>query len=90
MPPHTFTAVLAPAEGDGYVAYCLEGPAVGRGDTIEACRAALRVAVQRTLAERRAVERQKAPPDAWEEGLDLDDIGVQTASDEPRGRRTTP
>jgi predicted RNase H-like HicB family nuclease len=70
---NTFTAVMAPAEGGGYVAYCLEVPAVGQGDTIEACRTNLRAAIQRTLDERRAVERQKAPPDAWEEVLEVEE-----------------
>jgi len=71
--PNIFTAVIAPAEGGGYVAYCLEVPAVGQGATLEACRADLRAAVQHTLDERRAVERQKAPPESWEEGLELDE-----------------
>jgi predicted RNase H-like HicB family nuclease len=70
---NTFTAVMAQADGGGYGAYCLEVPAVGQGDTIEACRANLRAAVQRMLDDRRAVERQKAPPGAWEEVLEVED-----------------
>ena len=86
----TFTAVIAPAEGGGYVAYCLEVPAVGQGNTLEACRADLRAAVLRVLDERRAVERQKAPPEAWEEPLALDEIRGPTAPDDQPGRCATP
>lgn len=70
---NAFTAVIAHAEGGGYVAYCLEVPAVGQGDTIEACRANLRAEVLRVLADRRTVERQKAPPEAWEEVLEIEE-----------------
>ena len=72
MPHNAFTAVIAPAEGGGYIAYCLEVPAAGQGDILEACRADLRAAVQRVLNDRRAVEPQKAPPEAREEVLEME------------------
>ena len=90
MPYTPFTAVIAPAEGGGYVAYCLEVPAVGQGDTLEACRADLRAAVLRVLDDRRAVEHQKAPPEAWEEPLVLEDLGGPPAPEAPGGRPSTP
>jgi predicted RNase H-like HicB family nuclease len=71
--PNTYTAVIARADGGGYFAYCLEVPAVGQGDTVDACRATLRAAIQAMLEERREVERQKAPPGAWEETLEVDE-----------------
>jgi predicted RNase H-like HicB family nuclease len=71
--PTTYTAVIARAETGGYVAYCLEVPAVGQGATLEACRATLCAAIQLMVEDRRAVERQKAPPGAWEERLEVQD-----------------
>lgn len=40
-----FTAVFAKAEEGGYWAYCLEIPAVGQGETVEACAHNLREAM---------------------------------------------
>jgi predicted RNase H-like HicB family nuclease len=64
-----FTAVIAPAPEGGYVAYCLEVPAVGEGETVEECRQKLREAILLMLTDRRETERLEAPSGAWEERL---------------------
>ena len=68
-----FTAVIAPAQEGGYWAYCLEIPAVGEGETVDACKQNLREAIVLMLTDRRATERQEAQPDAWEECLEVEE-----------------
>lgn len=65
------TAIIAPAPEGGYTGYCLEIPAVGEGETVEECRQNLREAILLMLTDRREAERQDAPPDAWEERLEV-------------------
>lgn len=62
-------AMIAPAPAGGYAGSFLEIPAVGEGDTLEACHQNLREAMLLRLAEHRETERQAAPPGAWEECL---------------------
>lgn len=66
-----FTAIIAPAPEGGYASYCLEIPAVGEGETVEACRQNLWEAILLMLTDRRETERQAAPPGAWAERLQV-------------------
>jgi predicted RNase H-like HicB family nuclease len=66
-----FTAVIAPADEGGYWAYCLEIPAVGQGETVDACRANLRAAILLMLEDRRETERKEAARNAWEEVIEV-------------------
>jgi len=66
-----FTAVIAPAEEGGFWAYCLEIPAVGQGETAEDCKVNLIEAIKLMLEDRRQDERKDAPPDAWEEIIEI-------------------
>jgi predicted RNase H-like HicB family nuclease len=68
---NAFTAVIAPAEEGGFWAYCLEIPAVGQGETVDACRANLQAAIRLVLTDRRETERKEAPSGAWEEVLEV-------------------
>lgn len=52
------TAVFAKADEGGYWAYCLEIPAVGQGETVEACAQNLREAILLMLEDRREDERK--------------------------------
>ena len=67
-----FTVVIAPAEEGGYYAYCLEIPAVGEGETLEACRKNLQSAIRFMLRDRCEEERKAAAANAWEETVQVE------------------
>ena len=66
-----FTGVFAPVEEGGYWAYCLEIPANGQGETLEACKQNLIEAIELMLDDRREEERRDAPKESWEEVIEV-------------------
>jgi predicted RNase H-like HicB family nuclease len=67
-----FTAIFTKANEGGYWAYCLEIPAVGQGETVEACAQNLQEAILLMLEDRREDERKEAPPGSWERVIEVE------------------